>query len=100
MKICEQIRAELQVHLERLTELEEVASGAISHFGQCDLDNEAWDAPTLWLEIWRHCPWSTPEGLLEVSEGDGECGKVFGYQLINVKKSENKASQPSFASYS
>ncbi len=85
MKTCEQIRADLQSHLERLIQLDEVANGAISHFGQCDLDDEAWDAPTLWLEIWRGHHWSTPEGLLEVSEGDGESGKVFGYQLINVK---------------
>ena len=84
MKTCQQIRNELQIHLAKLIELDEVANGAISHFGQCDLDDAAWDAPTLWIEIWRNCPWSTPEGLLEVSEGDGESGKVFGYQLQKI----------------
>jgi hypothetical protein len=85
MKSCQEIRNELQAHLIGLLERDEVADGAVSHFGQCDLDNDAWDAPTLWLEIWRGHHWSTPEGLLEVSEGDNETGKVYGYQLINVK---------------
>ena len=64
-----------------------VVNGAISHFGQCDIDDDAWDAPTLWIEVsieyaWM---WSTPTGLVEVSEETSENGVMFGYQLANVQ---------------
>lgn len=53
-----------------------VENAAISHFS-----NDEDQTPTLWVYIWRRAEWSTPEGVVEVSEGDWDGGKVYGYQI-------------------
>ena len=61
-----------------------VIDAGISHINH-EVDAPNRDVPTLWIKVWRLQDWSTPQGLIEVYEGDCDAGKVFGYQLEKIR---------------
>jgi hypothetical protein len=79
MKTLTQKLSTLEVYLQAIAQIPYVNHAAISRLPN---GSRVWDSPTLWVEVppdyaWI---WSTPTGLIEVSEETTESGVLFAYR--------------------
>ena len=80
MKTLTKILSTLEVYRHAIAQIPYVNHAAISHLPN---GSRVWDSPTLWVELSSEYAWlwSTPTGLIEVSEETTETGVLFACRL-------------------